>query len=282
MQAAESSPRKPPRKSQWSPALRNAGIIRQYWKIRLHDANQATNHSSRILRLEDQIRQHDPSFHLPFKDVTLSLDEIRRNLTQSSKLFRTIQRKSDEYRMRSLYDLLALYESGASSLSTTEETARAKIIRATIRNETTRGVFGNLRRQINLSEQTGFNFINVPSETLSPSSTQSAYQHLQSNTTNPILWEKVVDKEAINAQLLTYNCESFRAASASPCGHRIIYDELSFTSLSPAAEQLLAGHIPPHWPTSGSTSTTSLPCLLYHTTLSIITSSPFHGTCWSP
>lgn len=177
MQAAETSLRKQPRKSQWSPALRNAGIIRQYWKLRLFDANQPTNHSSRILRLEEQIRQHDPSFHLPFKDVPLSLDDIRKHLTQSSKQFRTIQSNSDEYRMRSLYDdLLALYESGASTLSAKEETARAKIIRSTIRNETTRGVFGNLRRQINLPEQTGLTFINVPSETLSPTSTKAAYQ----------------------------------------------------------------------------------------------------------
>ena len=202
---AEKSLQKPPSKSHWSPALRNAGIIRRYWKLRLHDANQSTNHSSRILRLEDQIRQHDTSFRLPLSDATLSIADICQHLTQASTHFRTIQKNSHEYRMRSLYDSLSLYESGASPLTPQEAKARSKIVRSTIRNETTRGVFGNIRKQLSSEAHSGLTFINVSSATLSPTSTTTPYQYLQEQGTHPIAWEKVIDKANIDAQILKYS-----------------------------------------------------------------------------
>ena len=52
---------------------------------------------------------------------------------------------------------------------------------------------------------------------------------------------------------MKYNSESFRAAAESPCGHGIIHDELTFTSLFPAASGLLQGQLPPHWPTDDPT-----------------------------
>ena len=64
------------------------------------------------------------------------------------------------------------------------------------------------------------------------------------------MWEKVIDREAIESQILRYNQESFRAAATSPLGHGLIHDELTFTSLSPTAADLLKGHIPSHWPTT--------------------------------
>jgi hypothetical protein len=56
-----------------------------------------------------------------------------------------------------------------------------------------------------------------------------------------------VDREEIDRHLLQYNRDSFRAASASPCGHGIIHDALTFSSLSPASEALLAGTVPDEW-----------------------------------
>jgi hypothetical protein len=48
-------------------------------------------------------------------------------------------------------------------------------------------------------------------------------------------------------RLLSYNHESFGAAAASPTGHGVIHDAMTFSSLSPAGKALLAGEFPPEW-----------------------------------
>jgi hypothetical protein len=55
-----------------------------------------------------------------------------------------------------------------------------------------------------------------------------------------------------------YNRDSFRAASESPCGHGIIHDALTYTSLSPAAAALLRNEIPSDWPRDDSQLTAFL------------------------
>lgn len=92
MRAAENVLRKPIRKCPWSPALRNAGIVREYWKLRLRDCLQSTDHTARILRLESQVQQYDPSFCLPQQDKAFSLAPIRLRFNRSTKEFRKIQK----------------------------------------------------------------------------------------------------------------------------------------------------------------------------------------------
>jgi hypothetical protein len=48
--------------------------------------------------------------------------------------------------------------------------------------------------------------------------------------------------------LLTYNRQSFRAASVSPCGAGRILDDMTFLTLSTAGKELLNGSIPPDCP----------------------------------
>jgi hypothetical protein len=47
--------------------------------------------------------------------------------------------------------------------------------------------------------------------------------------------------------LLRYNHQSFRAAAESPCGHGLIHDAMSYSSLTSAGKELLQGKIPPEW-----------------------------------
>ena len=54
-------------------------------------------------------------------------------------------------------------------------------------------------------------------------------------------------REEVEHHLLNYNKASFRAASASPCGHGTILKELTFSTLSPAGEDLLNGRFPEAW-----------------------------------
>jgi hypothetical protein len=53
-----------------------------------------------------------------------------------------------------------------------------------------------------------------------------------------------VEREQIEKQLLAYNRESFRTASESPLGHCLLFDAITFSSLSPKSVAILNGHIP--------------------------------------
>jgi hypothetical protein len=87
----------------------------------------------------------------------------------------------------------------------------------------------------------------VPKNTSLASDNHSSYKITQSAPSEEILWETIVDRDEIDQHILHYNRDSFRAASESPCGHGIIHDALTFTSLSPESEALLAGTIPEAW-----------------------------------
>jgi hypothetical protein len=72
-------------------------------------------------------------------------------------------------------------------------------------------------------------------------------EYISTTPSNDIIWDTVSDQPTIEQYLLSYNRKSFRAAASSPLGHGIIYDSLSFTSLSPSADKFLAGQIPQEW-----------------------------------
>jgi hypothetical protein len=57
----------------------------------------------------------------------------------------------------------------------------------------------------------------------------------------------VIDRPSVEQHLLNYNRESFRAASASPCGAGKILDDLTFSALSTSGTDLLTGSIPHEW-----------------------------------
>ena len=60
-------------------------------------------------------------------------------------------------------------------------------------------------------------------------------------------WEHVTDAGAIERYLLDYNRENFRKAAASPCGHGVIHDALTYSGLSAASDSILQEEIPPEW-----------------------------------
>ena len=74
-----------------------------------------------------------------------------------------------------------------------------------------------------------------------------AHQVLNETSPDNIVWDTVITQSEIEAHLLTFNREAFRAASESPCGHGVIHDALTFTSISPESEAMLNGIIPPDW-----------------------------------
>jgi hypothetical protein len=105
----------------------------------------------------------------------------------------------------------------------------------------------NIRHVDRPSESSNPSKVMVPANTSFASDSHSSYNVTQNTTLDNILWETVVTREEIERHLLHYNRDSFRAAAASLCGHGIIHDTLTFSSLSPASEALLAGILPPDW-----------------------------------
>jgi hypothetical protein len=131
----------------------------------------------RITCMEDQVCQQDITFQFPLREDIMSVEDICKQLQKATIHLRNIQSAAPEHRMRSLYDLLALYESGASDVCPAEACRRFNVLRATIRNKTILGTFSNIRQQLNSTDQSGIQHVNVPRMT--PESSMSSHDHLQ-------------------------------------------------------------------------------------------------------
>ena len=251
MKHSEKALRRSPQKCAWSPDLRNTALIRRYWLLRLREALQHADYSNTYQRWQLSLQHHDPTFTFPFLGQPLPLDHIRQNLNLADRSFRLTQKRSIPIRQRTNQELLDLYLDDDDPLTRDESRRKAKILRKTIAGETIRSVFQNIRHVVRPTESSTLSKLMIPATPVStdPSTLKSAYQTIHSTPNDQILWETVVDQESIERQILRYNRESFRAASESPCGHGVIHDALTFTSLSPASEQLLAGNIPTEWGT---------------------------------
>ena len=121
MRHAESSLRRPPQPYQWSAELRNAGILRRYWRLRLRECLHNETHDAIFERLECQITAADSTFKLPFRSV--QLPEIRSHLNLATKALTKVQTNATEVRYRSYYDLAAAYASDTHP-DTMKESAR--------------------------------------------------------------------------------------------------------------------------------------------------------------
>ena len=74
------------------------------------------------------------------------------------------------------------------------------------------------------------------------------FQEFLATTDNTeIQWDSLLDQRSIDADLLRFKRNHFRAAEASPCCHGLIHNKLTYSSLSPAAKHLLQKNIPQDW-----------------------------------
>lgn len=248
MELSERNLRRPRQKCSWSPVLRNAAILRRYWLLRLREKLRDEDYTATFHRWQQVVQSHDSAFRLPFLGQSLPIEHIRASLNQATREFRRCQKHSIPLRLRTYQELLETYQDDDNPTTKGESRRKAKIIQTTIAGESLRHVFSNLRQVVRPSVQSGISKVMVPSNTSMTSSIESAYRITQDTSSDDILWETVVTREDIDRHLLQYNRDSFRAASSSPCGHGVIHDALTFTSLSPASEEeLLAGNIPPSW-----------------------------------
>ncbi|KAI2499411.1 hypothetical protein MHU86_15056 [Fragilaria crotonensis] len=252
MRHAEASLSKPPKPYAWSPTLRNAGIVYRYWRLRLSATKHNLDYSTTFDRMETLVRQHDSTFELPLRKLAhLQSQEVQTHLNSAQKHLRECQRRAGDIRFKSYLDLLATYVNDGDTHTQKDSLRKAKIVQNTIKSERTKVMYANIRRVVKPEQHGGLNRVLVPRHrrhTESNAELPADYQHFLA-TTDPedIIWDTLLDKASIEENLLRYNRNSFRAASASPCGAGDIHQLLTFNSLSKAASEVLSGSLPRSW-----------------------------------
>ena len=116
-------------------------------------------------------------------------------------------------------------------------------------DEVIRTKFRDIRRVVKQTAVSSLSRVLIPrlQDPTDPHSSDDLYTLLQSRDADDIVWETIAERDEIERHLTEYNWASFRAASESPCGHGVIHDANSFSSLSPASMNLLEGEIPQEW-----------------------------------
>jgi hypothetical protein len=250
MISSERTLRIQPKPHQWSPALRNAAFIMRYWKLRLRELKYAEDYTVTFHRWELQLKTNDTHFSFPFKDdVAMPIAIIRIHLQAATKYFRKVQSESKDFREKSFHELLAQYDADESPSTKQESRRKAKIVNRTITSEACRRLFGAIRQIVNPSEVSPLSKLQVPRKVGTPDHTlpSQVTQLLQDTPSDNLVWDTIITQQEIETHLLTFNREAFRAAAESPCGHGVIHDAITFTSLSPASTDLLNGIIPTEW-----------------------------------
>jgi hypothetical protein len=247
MRHAEATISKPSKPYEWSPKFRNSGILYRYWKLRLREVQHSENYSGTFDKMEQLIRQHTPSFDLPSRSAISSLEDIKSSLKVAETNMRKCQKDSIDLRFRSYIDLLATYENDTNPNTKSESKRKAKIVRNTLKSERNRAMYRNIRTVVKPSPHGGLSKLLLPRHRDSHIYPENFQELLNNTEETDIIWDTVLDKDTINSNLLKYNRQSFRAAAISPCGHGLIQDKLTYSSLSTAAASLLSGTVPYQW-----------------------------------
>lgn len=133
---------------EWSPQLRNAAIVRRYWRLQSREYTHSEDYYATISRLQDQVQQNDTSFSFPLRDKCLTPAKICCHLKQATKTLHEMQKGSTELRFKTYQDLLALYKDDNDPNTREESNRKAKIVKRTIRTERIRHMFRNIRTRI--------------------------------------------------------------------------------------------------------------------------------------
>lgn len=248
MKMAEHKLRIPPKKCAWSPTLRNTAIIRKYWRLRLREVTKNHDYRNTFIRWQHKLQRNDTSFEFPYMNKVLPTEEIRQYLTNATKEFRKAQVQSTALRLRTYESLITTYEADTDPKTRKESQRKLKIVQRTIDVETCRKTFRDLKNILKPSTISALSKIEVPRQIATDEiSAADAHKIISTIPNKDIIWDTIVDRTAIEKHLLKYNRTAFRAAAASPCGHGVIYQAITFSSLSPEAANLLEGMVPASW-----------------------------------
>ena len=197
------------------------------------------------------IQQYEPSYQFPRLQEQLTLPELVEKWKEAKKALKECQNQARELRYKRYEDLLIYYEVDSSP----DSRRRANIVKSTLRTERCRETYRSIRLSTKpFGKHTGgLKSILIPHITRNINPNMEAtgsvdiYSWLSQNPGGASQWDRIILREELETHLLHYNKASFRAASASPCGHGAILQDLTFSTLSPAGHDLLNGKFPETW-----------------------------------
>ncbi|KAI2499358.1 hypothetical protein MHU86_15140 [Fragilaria crotonensis] len=248
MKAAENVLSKPPKKCRWSQPLETKHSLASTGSFGYANSKRE-NYSATFRRWQAQIRVYDKKFCFPFLNQELSETEVRAQFNKASSDFHKCQSAATPMRFKCYEDLISTYENDTNPITMTDSRRKASIVRRTIDCETIRNKFRDIRRTVKPAEVSSLSKIQIPvgsSTCLNHDEVETnAYHILQHRDPLDIMWETVIDRKQMEAHLISYNRDSFRAASESPLGNGVLYDAITFSGLSLTSDHILAG-MPPH------------------------------------
>lgn len=84
MAYAESTITKSRKPYSWSPELRDAGIVYKYWRMRHTEEKHQEDYTGTFDRIEQLVRQANPTFNLPLRHVVLTLEQVTTHLNEAA------------------------------------------------------------------------------------------------------------------------------------------------------------------------------------------------------
>ena len=241
MESGEKCLHTPAQKFQFSPTLRMAGLIQQYWRTRFKDHFQDTVSERTFQTIEDEIYRYDQDFALPDREKELIIDEIRVGFTAATTALRKAQRNAGFLRYHFQLELVEKYRAEG-------DYDRMKIVENNMAAESCRAMFRKIGNDMKPQQRGSVNQLIMPHHpTPEVDALLGPHQVMDMVPEEEIKWEHVFDQGQIEDHLLDYNRASFRKGAESELGSGVIYDALKFSSLSKAGTDILAGVIPPSW-----------------------------------
>jgi hypothetical protein len=202
MHFAEASLAKPRKPYAWSPALRDAGLIYRYWRLRLREHQKHEDYAQTFDRMEQLIQQHDPSFQLPQRTTAFTEEELKAHLNTATTSLKECQKDSVEARFRSYLDLLAGYENDKDPTTKADSARKAKIVKNTVRSERSRAMYQNIRQVTKPQTKSSLRTVMVPRHRNNPALPDDFQDLLATTDAEDIVWDTLLDKESIEHNLL--------------------------------------------------------------------------------
>jgi hypothetical protein len=169
-------------------------------------------------------------------------------LNDATKELTKCQKSATDIRYRSYYNLAATYSSDTNPATRKDSARKAKIVHRTITSEKCRQMFSHLRSIVKPKLTGGLSKLLVPRNVHATTSSTAFSTILAETAPEDLVWDTVVDKESMETYIQQFNRTSFRAASESPCGHGLLHNALTFTSLLPTVTAILEkGSWPLKW-----------------------------------
>ena len=258
---AEKEARRPAGKYAWSPKLREVGLIARYWHLRLREAERTICLRPALERLRNRMM----SLHIDLvDDLGSEIEMLKKTWKAATKLLRKVRDTAYDHREIHLLSTLECYSKKTFSREELKAGARkendAKIQRISrlINIESMRKPFRNIHASMSESHAGGLSKLFVPSGVKNHKvasrfcdqhgnvSQQQLIAMAQSDKTS-VHYATILDCDAIEAELTSYNREWFRQAKDTPFGQGELFDLVGYNGLTETATAIVNGDCVDHF-----------------------------------